>query len=273
MTPHPMLQAAVAAARAAGDVIRTAAADPGSLQVRQKHLNDFVTQVDIASEQAIVRTLLGAFPGHAVRSEESARWHGNADADHVWIVDPLDGTTNFIHGYPAYAVSIALSVRGRIEHGVVLDVQRGDLFQASLGAGACCNAWPLQVSGPTALASALVATSCPYRPGPRFAESMQMLGSVMQRVGAIRRSGSAALDLAWVAAGYCDAMFDRGLNAWDVAAGGLLVSEAGGQVGNFAGGPDFMETRECVAGHPAVQAELTAVLQPFALGGAPSNSH
>ena len=274
MSPlHPMLQVAVAAARTAGELIHAAAADPGSLQIRQKHPNDFVTQVDTASEQAIVRTLLGAFPDHAVRSEESAQWHGNANADHVWIVDPLDGTTNFIHGYPAYSVSIALAVRGRIEHGVVLDVKRGDLFHASLGAGAWCNDQRLRVSARTALNEALVATSCPYRPGPAFAASMQMLGTVMERVGAIRRSGSAALDLAWLAAGHSDAMFDRGLNAWDVAAGSLLVSEAGGQVSNFLGEPDFMETRECVAGNPALQATLVALLRPFALPRDPSNRH
>jgi myo-inositol-1(or 4)-monophosphatase len=151
MSPlHPMLQVAMAAARAAGTVIRTAAADPGSLQIRQKHPNDFVTQVDTASEQVIVGMLLGAFPDHAVRSEESQHWHGNANADHVWIVDPLDGTTNFIHGYPAYSVSIALAVRGRVEHGVVLDVTRDHLFHASIGAGAWCNDQRLQVSARTA---------------------------------------------------------------------------------------------------------------------------
>ena len=274
MSPlHPMLQVAMVAARAAGTVIRTAAADPGSLQIRQKHPNDFVTQVDTASEQVILRSLLGAYPDHAVRSEESQQWHGNADADHVWIVDPLDGTTNFIHSYPAFSVSIALALRGRIEHGVVLDVTRDDLFHASLGAGAWCNDRRLQVSGRTALNEALVATSCPYRPGPAFDESMRMLGTVMQRVGAIRRSGSAALDLAWVATGRIDAMFDRGLNAWDVAAGGLLVSEAGGQVGNFLGQPDFLESRECVAGNPALQAELSALLRPFALRRDPANRH
>jgi myo-inositol-1(or 4)-monophosphatase len=272
-TPHPFLQAAIAAAQAAGALIRAAAADPGSLQVRQKHPNDFVTQVDTASEQAIVQTLLAAFPDHAVRSEEQAQWHGNAASDHVWIVDPLDGTTNFIHGYPAYSVSIALAVRGRVEHGVVLDVNRGELFHASLDSGAWCHDRRLQVGARSALNEALVATSCPYRPGPAFEPSMQMLGTVMANVGAIRRSGSAALDLAGVAAGHCDAMFDRGLSAWDVAAGGLLVREAGGAVGNFLGEPDFLEARECVAGNPAVQAALTALLRPFALPRAPSNRH
>ena len=264
---HPALEVAVRAARAAGVLIRAAAADPASLQIRQKQPNDFVTQVDVASEQAIVGTLLGAFPDHAVRGEESPQPHGNADADHVWIVDPLDGTANFIHGYPVYAVSIALAVRGRIEHGVVLDVNSGDLFHASLGGGAYCNTHRLHVGARGGLQEALVATSCPYRPGPGFARSMQMLGEVMQRCAAIRRSGSAALDMAWLAAGYSDAFFDLGLNAWDVAAGSLLVSEAGGVVGNFHGQPDFLEARECVAGNLAVFGALCEVLLPFAPGG------
>lgn len=261
---HPMLEVAVTAARAASALIRAAAADPASLQIREKHPNDFVTQVDVASERAIVDMLLGAFPEHAVRGEESQQAHGNSGADHVWIVDPLDGTSNFIHGYPVYSVSIALAVRGRIEQGVVLDVNGGDVFHASLGKGAYCNTRRLQVAGRGSLREALVATSCPYRPGPGFERAMQMLGAVMQRAAGIRRSGSAALDLAWLAAGYSDGFFDLGLNAWDVAAGGLLVTEAGGRVGNFHGEPDFLETRECMAGNSAVFAALGEVLRPYA---------
>ena len=260
---HPMLEVAVGAARAAGALIRGAAADPASLQVREKHPNDFVTQVDLASEQCIVDTLLGAFPEHAVRGEESQQAHGKPGADHVWIVDPLDGTANFIHGYPVYSVSIALAVRGRVQHGVVLDVNSGDVFHASFGTGAYCNRRRLRITSGGRLQQALVATSCPYRPGPDFARAMQMLGEVMQRVAAIRRSGSAALDLAWLAAGYTDGFFDLGLNAWDVAAGSLLVTEAGGCVGNFLGEPDFLETRECVAGNAAVFDALAAVLRPY----------
>ena len=270
---QPMLDVAVAAARSAAGIIRAAAADPGSLQVRTKQPNDFVTQVDLASEWAIVRALLGAYPEHAVRGEESAQRHGNPQADHVWIVDPLDGTTNFIHGYPADAVSIALALRGRIELGVVLDVCRGELFQATLGGGAFCDGQRLAVASRSTLQDAVVATSCPYRAAPSFDVAMQMLGEVMQRVGAVRRSGSAALDLAWVAAGRCDASFDLGLNAWDVAAGGLLVGEAGGQVCDFQGNANFLESRECIAAHPALRAELGAILRPFALRRKPSNRH
>ena len=260
----PLLDLALSAAALAGDVIRAAATDKALLRVRAKRPNDFVTQVDLAADEAIVRTLLGACPDHAVRSEESKQLHGAPDADHVWIVDPLDGTTNFIHGYPAYGVSIALAVRGRVEVGVVLDVPRGDVFHAVRGGGAFCNGQRLQVSARTELHEALVATSCRYAAGRGFATSMQMLGQVMQAVGAIRRSGSAALDLAWVAAGHTDACFDLGLNAWDVAAGGLLVSEAGGEVSTFDGSADYLEARETLAANPVLRAALAVILQPFA---------
>lgn len=267
---HPFLITAMSAARSAGEVITRAASEPGLLQIRQKQPNDFVTQIDLASEKIIVQTLLDAFPDHCVRSEESSQNHGTLGSDFEWIVDPLDGTANFIHGYPAYAVSIALAVRGQVEHGVVLDVTNGNLFYASSGQGAylqIAQTEPpqrLHVATRPGLDGALLATSCPYRPGPSFASSLRMLGEVMLRVAGIRRSGSAALDLAWTAAGYCDGCFDRGLNAWDVAAGSLLVTEAGGQVGNFRAGADFLERRECVAGNPAVFSALSAVLGPFA---------
>ena len=259
----PELALALAAAQAAGRLIRTAAADPAALQIRAKRPNDFVTQVDLASEQAITQMLLGRFPGHAVRGEEVSQPHGHAGADHVWIVDPLDGTNNFIHGYPAYSVSIALAVRGRVEHAVVLDVVHGDVFLASRGGGSFCNDRRLHVAGRTSLSEALVGTSCPVEPGPGQQRGMQMFTEVMAGVAGIRRSGSAALDMAWVAAGYSDAFFDAGLRAWDVAAASLLITEAGGQVGNFAGAPDFLETQECMAGNATLFAQLVAMLSPY----------
>jgi myo-inositol-1(or 4)-monophosphatase len=270
---HPMLVVAAQAARAAAELIRNAATDPQSLQIRRKQPNDFVTQVDVASERVILSTLLGAFPQHAVRSEESAQPYGTVGSDHVWIVDPLDGTANFIHGYPAYAVSIALAVRGRVEHGVVLDVARGDLYRASRGHGAYCNDRRLAVSDRPLLDEAMVATSAPHRAAGGLQPAMAMLSAVMGRVGAVRRSGSAAIDLALVAAGACDASFDLGLNAWDVAAGSLLVTEAGGQVSDFSGGAGFLESKECIAANPALHAALASVLRPFGASAASSNRH
>ena len=267
---HPTLAVAARAAHAAADIIRAAAADRAALQVREKQRNDFVTQVDVAAEQAIVATVLEAFPGHSVRGEESQQPHGAAGSDHVWIVDPLDGTANFIHGYPAFSVSVALAVGGVVQHGVVLDVAHGQLYHASRGQGAWCDCRRLRLATRAGLDGALVATSCPARPGPLFQRDVDMLAAVMARVAAIRRSGSAALDLAWTAAGYCDAAFDRGLNAWDVAAGSLLVQEAGGWVRNFSGDADFLEARETVAGNPAVAQALLTLLAPYAAQAASS---
>ncbi len=259
----PALDVAITAANRAGAIIRAAALEPGNLQIRQKRPNDFVTHVDLASEEAIVQTLLSAYPDHSVRSEESAQAHGNHASDHVWIIDPLDGTTNFIHGYPNYSVSIALAVRGRIAHGVVLDVCSGDLFRASRGQGAFCNSQRLQVSSCASLGAALLASSCPARAARDGARAVAMIVEVMGQIAALRRSGSAALDLARVAAGQCDGSFDQGLNAWDVAAGSLLVSEAGGRVGNFLGAPDYLETREIMAGGNAVFDAMGAVLRRY----------
>ena len=259
----PFLAVAIRAALAAGAVITAAMRAPGTLQIREKNPNDFVTQVDLASEKTIVQALLAACPRHAVRSEESALPHGDPASDHVWIVDPLDGTTNFIHGYPQVAVSIALAIRGQVAHGVVLDVVSGALFHATLGQGAYCGTRRLQTSRCAALHSAVLATSCPTRAAPDSARAVAMLCDVMGRVAAIRRSGSAALDLARIAAGQCDGGFDQGLNAWDVAAGSLLVSEAGGRVGNFLGGAGFLEAREIMAAGAGLFDALGDVLAPY----------
>jgi myo-inositol-1(or 4)-monophosphatase len=258
------LATAVAAAQAAGALIREAAADRSTLDIRAKRPNDFVTQVDTACERAIAQTLLAAFPGHAVRGEESAAGYGDAAADHVWIVDPLDGTNNFIHGFPWYAVSIALAVRGRVEVGVVLDVPHGECFTAMRDGGAFCNGQRLAVSTRATLAQAIVAASCPLPRGEGFEAALRVLGLMLSQASALRRCGAAALDLAQVAAGRSDAYFDRGLNAWDVAAGGLLVQEAGGRVTTYAGESGFMEARECLAANPALHAVMSGILASIA---------
>jgi myo-inositol-1(or 4)-monophosphatase len=170
-------------------------------------------------------------------------------------------------------VSIALAVRGRIEHAVVLDVAHADLYRASRGQGAFCNDRRLAVSDRPLLDEAMVATSAPYRAAGGLAPAMAMLSAVMGRVGAVRRSGSAALDLALVAAGACDASFDLGLNAWDVAAGSLLVTEAGGEVSDFSSAAGFLESKECIAGNPALRAALASLLQPHGLRASPPNRH
>ena len=260
---HPMINVAIKAARAAGNIINRAALDIESVRVSQKKANDFVTEVDHAAEKAIIDTLLAAYPGHAIWAEESGREHGAQDSEFVWIIDPLDGTTNFIHGLPIYCVSIALAVNGKVEQAVVYDPTRNDLFTATRGRGAFLNDRRIRVSKRTELKGCLISTGFPFREGDNFQEYLAMMGDVMQRTAGIRRPGAAALDLAYVAAGYTDGFFERGLQPWDVAAGSLLVTEAGGLVGNFTGEADFLDQQECIAGAPRVYGQLVGMLGKY----------
>ena len=262
-TIHPMINIAVRAARAAGSIINRAALDLDVLKVASKGTNDFVTEVDRAAEQAIIDTLLDAYPGHGILAEESGRERGARSSDYLWIIDPLDGTTNFIHGLPVYAVSIALAFRGKIEQAVVYDPSRNDLFIASKGRGAYLNDRRLRVSRRTRMVDALVGTGFPFRRGDNFKRYLRMFEEVMQHCAGVRRPGAAALDLCYVAAGWYDGFFETGLSPWDVAAGSLMVTEAGGLVGNFTGDADFLYQREIVAGNPKIYAQLVQTLTPY----------
>ncbi len=258
-----MLNVAIKAARAAGAIINRAALDVESVRVAQKQVNDFVTEVDQAAERMIIETLLGAYPDHGILGEESGNEFGNKNSDFVWIIDPLDGTTNFIHGFPVYAVSIALSFKGKIEHAVVYDPSRNDLFTATRGRGAFLNERRIRVSKRTQLKDCLVSTGFPFRPGDNFRAYMRMFSEITQRTAGLRRPGAAALDLAYVAAGFTDGFFETGLSIWDVAAGSLLVTEAGGLVGNFTGEADFLEQAECLAGNPRAYGQLVGILGKY----------
>ena len=258
-----MINVAIKAARAAGAIINRAALDVEAVRISQKQVNDFVTEVDHASEAVIIETLLTAYPGHGIHAEESGREHGAQDSEFVWIIDPLDGTTNFIHGFPVYCVSIALAVKGKIEQAVIYDPTRNDLFTATKGRGAYMNDRRLRVSKRLRLAECLISTGFPFRPGDNFKNYMAVMGEVMQRAAGLRRPGAAALDLAYVAAGFTDAFFETGLQPWDVAAGSLLVTEAGGLVGNFTGEADFLEQKECLAGNPKVYGQLVGILGKY----------
>ncbi len=260
---HPMVNVAVKAARTAGSIINRAALDIESVRVSQKKANDFVTEVDQAAEAAIIETLLTAYPGHGIWAEESGREHGAKDSEFVWIIDPLDGTTNFIHGLPVYCVSIALAVKGKVEQAVVYDPTRNDLFTATKGRGAFLNDRRLRVSKRTALKDSLISTGFPYRQGDDFDDYLTLMGDVMQRTAGLRRPGAAALDMAYVAAGFTDGFFEKGLQAWDVAAGSLLVTEAGGLVGNFTGEADFLDQQECLAGNPRVYAQMVSIVSKY----------
>ena len=262
-TLHPMLNIAVKAARAAGSIINRAALDVERLQVTSKGINDFVTEVDKAAEVAVIETLLTAYPGHAILAEESGRQHGAKHSEYLWIIDPLDGTTNFIHGLPIYSVSIALAFRGKVEQAVVYDPSRNDLFYASKGRGAFLNDRRLRVSKRLRIADALIGTGFPFRKGDNLKRYMKMMEEVMSQCAGLRRPGSAALDLCYVAAGWYDGFFETGLSPWDVAAGSLMVTEAGGLIGNFTGEADYLYQREVVAGCPKIYGQLVQLLAPY----------
>lgn len=256
---HPLLNIAVRAARRAGEVIVRSLVRLESLQVASKGRNDFVSEVDHAAEREIMAIIRRAHPGHAFLAEESGR---TGESDTVWIVDPLDGTTNFLHGFPTFAVSIACQVRGRLEQAVVYDPMRQELFTASRGAGAHLDNHRMRVSRQRTLEGALVATGFPYRANARYADDyLAMLKIVMERTAGIRRPGAAALDLAYVAAGRVDGFWEIGLSPWDTAAGTLLITEAGGHIGTLTGG-EYRQGGNVVAGSPKVYAALLAAFAP-----------
>ncbi|MDE2369479.1 MAG: inositol monophosphatase [Burkholderiales bacterium] len=260
---HPMLNIAIKAARAAGSIINRAALDLEVIKVGSKGPNDFVSEVDRAAERAIIDILLEAYPGHGILAEESGREHGARDSEFTWIIDPLDGTTNFLHGFPVYAVSIALAHRHAVQQAVVYDPTRNDLFYASKGRGAFLNDRRLRVSKRTRLSDALIGTGFPFRKGDNFKRYVKMFEEVMQSCAGLRRPGAAALDLCYVAAGSYDGFFETGLSPWDIAAGSLMITEAGGLIGNFTGESDYLYQREVVAGNPKVYGQLVQMLAPY----------
>jgi myo-inositol-1(or 4)-monophosphatase len=260
---HPMLNIAIKAARSAGSIINRAALDLEVLKVGRKGPNDYVSEVDRAAENIIIQTLLEAYPGHGILAEESGREQGAKDSEYLWIIDPLDGTTNFLHGLPMYAVSIALAHRGQVQQAVVYDPTRNDLYFASKGRGAFVNDRRLRVSKRLRLSESLIGTGFPFRKGDNFKRYLKMFEEVMQSCAGVRRPGAASLDLCYVAAGYYDGFFETGLSPWDVAAGSLMVTEAGGLIGNFTGESDFMYQREVVAGNPKIYGQLVQMLAPY----------
>ncbi len=265
-----MLNVAIKAARAAGAIINRAALDVEAVRVSVKQTNDFVTEVDQKAEEAIIETLLTAYPTHGILAEESGSEHGAKNSDFVWIIDPLDGTTNFIHGFPVYCVSIALAVKGKVEQAVVYDPTRNDIFCATKGRGAYMNDRRLRVAKRTRLQECLISTGFPYRPGDKLKSYLSMLGEVMSQCAGVRRPGAAALDLAYVAAGFSDGFFETGLQPWDVAAGSLLVTEAGGLIGNFTGESEFLHENECVAANPRIYGQMVTTLAKYSkFAGAP----
>lgn len=257
---HPMLNIAVRAARAAGNIIARGFENRDDLNIEEKGLNDFVTKIDKEAESAIVGKIQESFPDHSFIGEEGSAIKNNPDF--TWIIDPLDGTTNFIKGIPHFAVSIALMHKGKLEQAVVFDPIRGELFTGSKGAGAQLNGYRIRATKTKDISQAILATAFPFRDKSRLSESLQQFNRIFPQVGDIRRSGSAALDLAYVAAGRYDGYWEKGLKSWDMAAGELLVKEAGGLITDYDGNNDplYAELKKpgsangIVAGNPrAVQ--------------------
>jgi myo-inositol-1(or 4)-monophosphatase len=253
MTNDPVLSVAIRAARRAGSIIIDAARDLKRLPSHAKEHGDIVTTTDSEVEDAIVATIRAAFPEHAILGEESGNIAGAREgAGFKWIIDPIDGTENFVHGYPYYGVSIALAHGSEITHAVVFDPVHDEMFTAIRGKGAQLNEAQLRTSSCMALEHALVGTVLPAPGSPKMPVYLPLFNSLVTRCAGIRRAGACALDLAYVAAGRLDGFFVMSLNPWDAAAGALLVREAGGRVGDFAGGGEFLRTNEAIAAGPGV---------------------
>lgn len=257
---QPLLNIAIRAARRAGEVIVRGMNRVHRLDVRAKGQNDFVSEIDTQAEREIIDIVRKHYPQHAFLAEESG--HSGSDSEFLWIIDPLDGTTNFLHGFPQFAVSIGVQRRGRMEHAVVYDPLRQELFTASRGEGAQVDGKRIRVSAHIGLDRSLIGTGFPYRSNLQWLDPyMDMLKAVTQATAGIRRPGAAALDLAYVAAGRLDAFWEMGLSPWDTAAGTLLITEAGGMIGRLNGG-EYKGEGDIVAGTPKVYAPLLELLAP-----------
>ncbi len=256
---HPMLNIAVRAARRAGVLIVRSIEKRQDLQIDIKGKNDFVSEVDRQAEAAIIETLRKAYPNHAILAEESGAQPGE---DYQWVIDPLDGTTNFLHGNPQFSVSIALKHKGLLEHAVIYDPLRDELYTASRGIGTFLNDRRVRVSGLSSLNSALLGTGFPFRMPDHIDTYLNTFKALYPLVSDVRRAGSAALDLAYVAAGRLDGFWEIGLKEWDMAAGSLLIQEAGGLVSDFSGGNDYLSTGNIVAGSPKVFKGILQTIRP-----------
>jgi myo-inositol-1(or 4)-monophosphatase len=256
---HPLLNIAVRAARRAGEVIVRSLVRLESLEVTSKGRNDYVSEIDRSAEREIIDIIHKHYPEHAILAEESG---SSGDNDAVWIIDPLDGTTNFLHGFPVFAVSIAVQVRGKLEIGVIYDPMRQEVFTAARGEGAHLENHRIRVSKQRGLDGALLATGFPYREDEKYADNyFAMFRMLTTMCSGIRRPGAAALDLAYVACGRVDGFWEMGLKPWDTAAGTLMIREAGGRVGTL-GGDEYRLGANIVGGAPKVYEALIAALAP-----------
>ena len=259
---HPMLTIAVKAARRAGGIINRAAQNLDLLHVSRKAHSDFVSEVDGAAEEAIIGTLRDAYPDHAILAEESGAQGDAGKSEYRWLIDPLDGTTNFLHGFPHYSVSIGLMHKNLLTQAVVYNPSANELFTASRGGGAYLNDHRLRVSKRDKLGDCLIGTGFPFREFTHAEAYLSIFKDIMPRVAGIRRPGSAALDLAYVAAGRYDGFWEFGLSPWDMAAGCLLITEAGGLVGDMEGNDTYMHSGNVLAGNPRIFGQLLQIIAP-----------
>lgn len=258
MSMHPLLTIGIQAARQASKVILRALDRLDTVEVQRKAHNDFVTEVDKRAEQEIIQVIHKAYPDHAILGEESGHTEGS---EICWIIDPLDGTTNFIHGFPHFSISIAVKNRDQLEAGVIYDPIRNELFTAARGKGATLNERRIRVSARKKLEEALIGTGFPHREIEHFRPFLKILENVFPQCAGVRRAGSAALDLAYVAAGRLDGFWEAHLKEWDMAAGALIIQEAGGITSDFLGEKNYLSSGCVVAGNGKVHAELLKIIQ------------
>ena len=256
---HPLLNIAVRAARQAGNTLQRSADQLDRISVEEKSQHDFVSEIDKMAEAEIIKTIRKSYPDHAILAEESGE---QGDHDMQWIIDPLDGTTNYLHGFPQYAISIAVRIKDRLEVAVVYNPVSEELFTATRGGGAMLNNKRIRVSGRGGLDGALIGTGIPFSPGRDFDGYLRTLRKFMGKTAGIRRPGSAALDLAYVAAGRLDGFWEEKLQIWDMAAGVLLIQEAGGLVGDLHGQKSHLKTGDIVCGSPKVYTAMLELVKP-----------
>ena len=259
LSMQPMLNIAVRAARSAGELILRSTDSVSRLTVDQKGKNDYASEVDRMAEREIISIIKAAYPEHAILAEESGQHKGN---DFVWIIDPLDGTTNFLHGFPQYSVSIALKYKGKLEVGVVYDPLRDELFTAKRGGGAMLNSRRLRVTNQNSLKGALIGTGFPFKTDRDLDAYLGMFRALTTECAGIRRAGSAALDLAYVAAGRMDGYWEIGIMEWDMAAGILLIKEAGGVVTDFSFNDNYLESGNVIVGSPKMHQLMYQLIEP-----------
>ena len=255
---HPLVNIAVRAARQAGAIILRYVGRISASDATRKGYNDFVSEVDRQAEAAIIDTVRKAYPGHSILAEETG---AQGQSEYQWVIDPLDGTTNFLHGFPVFSVSVAVKYKGRLQHGVVYDPLRQEIFSASYGSGAQLNDRRIRVSKCRSLSEALLGTGFPFREPELLDDYLAIFRDLLTRTAGIRRAGSAALDLAYVACGRLDGFWEFGLKEWDMAAGALLIQEAGGLVSDFNGADTYLRSGNITAGNPRIMAATLDVLR------------